>query len=136
MKDTLKLKYAKVQNQIKIDDGTDQMGVVYYSLIILTLTNAALNLLRESYIWLWSILGLIASCFLIYYLKKVSFKKNIPVEKIKSFQAEDIFGKKRYFLQLESGRKRFLNDLNTLEKIDQAYNFFKSMNIPRILNEQ
>ncbi len=135
MKDTIKLKYAKVQNQIEIDDGTDQMGVVYYSLMILTLINAALNLAGEKHIWVWSILGLIVTCFLIYYLKKLSFKRNIPVEKIKSFQARNKFGKTRYFLQLESGRKRFLNDLNTLEKIDQAYNFFKSMNIPRILNE-
>ena len=130
------IKHLKVQNQIEIDDGTNQMGVVYYSLIILTLANATLNLARQNHLWVWTILGLTALCFLIYYLKKISFKKNIPIEKIKSFQTENTFGRTRYFLQLESGRKRYLNNLNTLEKIDQAYNFFKSMNIPRILNEQ
>ncbi len=136
MNSTLRIKHLKVQNQIEIDDGMNQMGVIYYSLMILTLANASINLAGEKHIWVWIVLGLTALCFLIYYFKKISFRKSIPVEKIKSFQAKNKFGKTRYFLELESGRKRFLNDLNTLEKIDQADRFFKSLKTLKTLSEQ
>ena len=124
------MKYSKSNNQVEINDGINQQKVIYYSLMILPLINSILYLVKGGdFVISYSVLGTICLIFLIYYLKKISFQKVIPLDDIKYFKSKKKFGSTRYYFKLKNGKKRYLYKIDSLKKIDDIYILLKSLGI-------
>lgn len=111
------MKYLKSNNQLEIDDGIQQQKFIYYSLILLTLINSILFIIKGGdTIGLHIGIGIISLGFLIFYLKNISFQKILYLDNIEYFKSKKKFGYTRYFFKLKNGKRRYLYKIDSLEK--------------------
>lgn len=113
---------------LKINDGMQSQYLVVYLLMFLTIVNSTLNIINEKIIVLWSIIGILTLIILIFYLTRLESKTIISLNKIDYFSSQKKFGRKRYFLKLKNGKKRFIQ-VNSLNDIQELYNLFESLGI-------
>lgn len=126
----MKIKFNENDKTIEINDGLKSSYLFYKLLMILNLINTLLSLyninrkeigLKEI---IWLILGTIALIVLYVLIVKRSTLEKIPIENIKRLKENSFFDRKRLFLELNNGRKRYLIGSKTQVEIDDLRKWF------------
>jgi len=131
----MKIKYNEIDKSIEIKDGLKYYYFFMKLLMILDLITAILTLYNVKKTGMgfveiiWLILG-IASLIVLYIVivKKSSLEK-IPIGKIKRLKERSIFGRKRFSIELNNGKKRNLTELKTQTEFNELKKLFSEIGI-------
>jgi hypothetical protein len=103
--------------------------------MILNIANAVIRILGKQtteysfleYIWVG--LGIISLVVLFRFLFNMSTSENIPVEQISRLEEKSLFGKKRFALVLQNGKKRRLGNFKTKSELIEVRELFIKIGI-------
>ena len=131
----MKIKYNEIEKSIEINDNLKFHYLVMKSIMILNIINAGLNLflIREvefgikEIIWLF--LGIISFVILYNFIFIKTTLEVIPIDNIKVLKEKSFFGRKQFFIELNNGRKRYLNELKTQEEYLELKKLFTKIGI-------
>ena len=131
----MNIKYNETDKSIEIDDSLKKQYFYLNLLMVLNLFNAFARLYDANGKLLgfteiiWAITG-IASIIILFYLNiKKSSLKNIKTKNIKRLIEKTVFGRKRFSLLLNNGKKRDLLKLKTESDIIELKNMFLKIGI-------
>ncbi len=131
----MNIKYNEIDKSIEIDDSLKKQYFYLNLLMVLNLFNAFARLYDANGKLLgfteiiWAITG-IASIIILFYLNiKKSSLKNIKTKNIKRLIEKTVFGRKRFSLLLNNGKKRDLLKLKTESDIIELKNMFLKIGI-------
>ena len=131
----MKVKYNELEKTIEIKDDLKFHYFVMKLIMILNLINAALNLflIREAEFEIkeiiWLFLGIISFVILYNFIFIKTTLEVIPLDNIKELKEKSFFGRKQYFIELNNGRKRYLNELKTQEEYLELKKLFSKIGI-------
>jgi uncharacterized membrane protein YuzA (DUF378 family) len=131
----MNIKYNETDKSIEIDDSLKKQYFYLNLIMVLNLFNAFARLYDANGKLLgfteiiWAITG-IASLIILFYLNiKKSSLKNIKTKNIKRLIEKTVFGRKRFSLLLNNGKKRDLIKLKTESDIIELKNMFLKIGI-------
>lgn len=131
----MKIKYNEIEKSIEINDNLKFHYLVMKSIMILNLINAGLNLflIREAEFGIkeiiWLFLGIISFVILYNFIFIKTTLEVIPIDDIKELKEKSFFGRKQFFIELNNGRKRYLNELKTQEEYLELKKLFSKIGI-------
>ena len=131
----MKIKYNEIEKSIEIDDNLKFHYLVMKLIMILNLINAGLNLflIREAEFGIkeiiWLFLGIISFVILYNFIFIKTTLEVIPIDNIKELKEKSFFGRKQFFIELNNGRKRYLNELKTQEEYLELKKLFSKIGI-------
>lgn len=131
----MKIKYNEIEKSIEINDNLKFHYLVMKSIMILNLINAGLNLflIREAEFGIkeiiWLFLGIISFVILYNFIFIKTTLEVIPIDNIKELKEKSFFGRKQFFIELNNGRKRYLNELKTQEEYLELKKLFSKIGI-------
>lgn len=131
----MKIKYNEIEKSIEINDNLKFHYLVMKSIMILNLINAGLNLflIREAEFGIkeiiWLFLGIISFVILYNFIFIKTTLEVIPIDDIKELKEKSFFGRKQFFIELNNGRKRYLNELKTQEDYLELKKLFTKIGI-------
>ncbi|WP_322548955.1 hypothetical protein [Flavobacterium psychraquaticum] len=120
----MKINYNKTENSIEIKDELKNHYFMLMVVMILNLINAIIRLTKftksefgiEEFFWL--AIGIISLISLYLYFFKRSTAEKIKVDEIKKLTEKNVFGNKRFSLDLKNGKRRILGSFNENEIIE------------------
>lgn len=133
--------YIEEENVITIIDGIKTQYWLLNFLAVLAITNAIIypvfisDYKKMSWLvlLLWGLIGFSSLVGLLYNLTKKTAAATLKLDNISFLNERQVFGKKRYSLQLKNGKQRDLIELKSAIDILGAKRFFKDIGI--ITNE-
>lgn len=131
----MKIKFNKVTKTIEINDGLKSHYFLIKTLLIITSINAVLNLydITKRAIGFMEIIWLLLGIFSLTVLYSLVFKEStlekIPLKNINSFKEKTLFGKKQYFLELISGKRRPLKDIKSEKDLKDLRKLLKEAGV-------
>jgi len=131
----MKINYNELDKSIEIKDGLKSHYFIMKMLMILTILNAILNLYDVNKNELgfmeiiWFILGIISLIILYFFIVKKSTLEKIPIEKIKRLNEKSIFGRKRFSIELNDGKKRDLTEMKSQAEFNELRKLFSEIGI-------
>lgn len=131
----MNIKYNEIDKSLEINDGRKKLYFYLNLIMILNLFNAFVRLYDANGKLLgfieiiWVVTG-IASLIILFYLntKKSSLSK-IPIKNIKRLIEKTVFGRKRFSLLLNNGKKRDLTEIKNQEDINELKNMILEIGI-------
>jgi hypothetical protein len=119
----MKINYNKAENSIEIKDGLKNHYFMLMVVMILNLINAIIRLTKftksefgiEEFFWL--AIGIISLISLYLHFFKRSTAEKIKVDEIKKLTEKNVFGNKRFSLDLKNGKKRILGSFKNENEI-------------------
>lgn len=108
----MKIKYNDSENTIEIKDGLKNQYLILKILMILNLANALIRLIGQNKTeygiieYFWIAIGIVSLIALYFFLFKNSTAEKIKVGEIKRLNEKSVFGRKRFSLELDNGKKR------------------------------
>jgi hypothetical protein len=131
----MKINYNELDKSIEIKDGLKSHYFIMKMLMILTILNAILNLydVKKNELGfmeiIWFILGIISLIILYFFIVKKSTLEKIPIEKIKRLNEKSIFGRKRFSIELNDGKKRDLTEMKSQAEFNELRKLFSEIGI-------
>jgi hypothetical protein len=132
----MNIKFNSVENSIEITDRQKALHVTMLFIFAFTLVNSFMNLfILSSEDWksplslFWMFLGVTSMVFLVYFLAKKTFKRNIPLRELRGLKEKKILGNKKYSLELKNGKSRDLNELKTTSQIAEVKSLIISLGL-------
>ncbi|WP_179351098.1 hypothetical protein [Winogradskyella vidalii] len=121
----MKIKYNDSENTIEIKDGLKNQYLILKILMILNLANALIRLIGQNKTeygiieYFWIAIGIVSLIALYFFLFKNSTAEKIKVGEIKRLNEKPVFGRKRFSLELDNGKKRILGNFkNEFELVE------------------
>ena len=131
----MKIKYNEIDKSIEIKDGLKYYYFFMKLLMILDLITAILTLYNVKKTGMgfveiiWLILGIVSLIVLYIVIVKKSSLEKIPIGKIKRLKERSIFGRKRFSIELNNGKKRNLTELKTQTEFNELKKLFSEIGI-------
>ena len=131
----MKISYNESSRAIEIKDGLKTHVLLIKVLMFLNLANSLLNLVDLSasnygFIKLiWIFLGLVSVIVLYRFTFKKSTLENIPIAQIKGLSESVFLGRKKYFLELQNGKRRDLLEIKTDAEFKELKKMFSKIGI-------
>lgn len=129
----MKINYNVTENSIEINDDIKNHYLILKIVMTLNLINAIIRLTRLSKIefgieeYFWCSIGIISLFVLYFYHFNVSSAEIIKVDEIKQLNEKNIFGNKKFSLELKNGKKRNLRNFKSENEIEEL-RFFLTKN--------
>lgn len=131
----MKISYNEPARSIEIKDGLKTHVLLIKVLMFLNLANSLLNLVDLSgsnfgFIKLiWIFLGIVSVIVLYRFAFKKSTLENIPIDQIKGLSASIFLGRKKYFVELQNGKRRDLLEIKTDAEFKELKKMFTKIGI-------
>ncbi|MGM1057048.1 MAG: hypothetical protein ACQEWG_14260 [Bacteroidota bacterium] len=132
----MKITFNEKEKSIEIKDGLKRQYQLLKIPLIFTIMNAVLFpvfvLEKIQFEWMgfiWIIVGLASLVLLIYTFLKKSTSEKLKLSEITSLTEKNIFGRKRFCLQLKNGKYRDLMELKKGTDISEMKELFRNIGI-------
>ena len=132
----MKIKFNEKEKSIEINDGLKTQNLMIKVTLIITLINSILfpffvldKKQLELRVFIWIILGLVSLIMLIYQIMKKSTSEKLNLSEISSLTEKQVFGRKRFSLQLKNGKLRDLIEMKNQSDIIETKELFKNIGI-------
>ncbi|MFO8147766.1 MAG: hypothetical protein R6U03_10295 [Gillisia sp.] len=132
----MKITFNEKEKSIEIKDGLKRQYQLLKIPLIFTIMNAVLFpvfvLEKIQFEWtsfIWIIVGLASLVILIYTFLKKSTSEKLKLSEITSLTEKNIFGRKRFCLQLKNGKYRDLMELKKGTDISEMKELFRNIGI-------
>jgi multidrug transporter EmrE-like cation transporter len=127
--------YNESAKVIEIKDGLKTHLFLMKFVMIVTLTNALLNISNAQIPFgfmkaLWLVLGMISVVVLHKYIFKKSGSEKIPIDQIKGLSESVFLGRKKYFMALQNGKQRDLLAIKSDAEFTQVRKLFSKNGLP------
>jgi hypothetical protein len=131
----MKIEYNESENIIEIKDGLKNQYLMLKFLMILNIANAVIRLIGQNKMeykeieYFWIVIGIISLVSLYFLIYKNSTAEKIKVGQIKRLNEKSIFGRKRFSLELENGKKRILGNFKNESELVKMRELFTKIGI-------
>jgi len=131
----MKISYNESDRAIEIRDGLKTHVLLIKVLMFLNLASSVLNLLDLSAAnfgfvkLIWIFLGTVSLIVLYRFTFKKSTLENIPIAQIKGLSESVFLGRKKYFLELQNGKRRDLLEIKTDAEFKELKKMFSKIGI-------
>ena len=131
----MKIEFNELENSIVIKDGLKNQYLILKILMILNLANAIIRIFGKQtaeygfieYFWIG--LGIISLVVLFMFVFKMSTAEKISIVEITELEEKTAFGKNRFSLKLENGKKRNLGNFKDQFELVKARKLFTKIGI-------
>lgn len=131
----MKIEYKESENIIEIKDGLKNQYLMLKFLMILNIANAVIRLIGQNKMeykeieYFWIVIGIISLVSLYFLIYKNSTAEKIKVGQIKRLNEKSVFGRKRFSLELENGKKRILGNFKNESELAIMRELFTKIGI-------
>ncbi len=132
----MKITFNEEEKSIEIKDGLKFQFLLLKIMLIFTIINSILfpvfvleKIQLEWMGFIWIIVGLASLGIIIYTILKKSTSEKLKLSEIKSLTEKQVFGKKRFSLQLKNGKFRDLMELKKETDISEIKELLKNIGI-------
>ncbi|MFN4762675.1 hypothetical protein ACKGJN_06075 [Gillisia sp. Q332] len=132
----MKITFNEKEKSIEIKDGLKWQYQLLKISLIFTIMNAVLfpvfvleKIQLEWMGFIWIIVGLASLVILIYTFLKKSTSEKMKLSEITSLTEKNVFGRKRFSLQLKNGKYRDLMELKKETDISEMKELFRNIGI-------
>ena len=132
----MNIKYNESENTIEIKDGLKTQYWMINIMAILNIINSILFpvfvLEKKQMEWfgfIWVIIGIASFIGLIYQIWKKTASEKLNLSEINSLTEKQIFGRKRFSLELKNGKLRDLMEMKNESDIKETKELFKNIGI-------
>lgn len=121
----MKVKYNKEQRLIEIDDNLERSYWTLKFVLILNLMNGGFIVVQSTlsgFNWMtfmWILISLTSIFILLYLNFKKTSQSSIEIKDIDWFLQKELFGRKRFILKLNNGKKRDLLNLKKQSEVEE-----------------
>ncbi|AUC80814.1 hypothetical protein [Lacinutrix sp. Bg11-31] len=132
----MKIEYNESENTIEIKDGLKNQYLILKILMILNLANALTRLIGQNKTgygiieYFWIAIGIVSIIALYFFLFKNSTAEKIKIGEIKRLNEKSVFGRKRFSLELDNGKKRILGNFKNEFELVEMRELFTRVGIP------
>lgn len=132
----MEITFNEKESSIEIKDGLKRQYLLLKITLIFTIINSILfpvyvleKIQVEWMGFIWIILGVASLLVLIYTTLRKSTSEKLKLSQITSLVEKQVFGRKRFSLQLKNGKLRDLLELKKETDISEAKKMFKNIGI-------
>lgn len=132
----MKITFNENEKSIEIKDGLKRQYLLLKITLIFTIINSMLfpvyvleKIQVEWMAFIWIILGVASLFVLMYTMLRKSTSEKLKLSQITSLIEKQVFGRKRFSLQLKNGKLRDLLELKKETEISEVKKLFKNIGI-------